>query len=501
MSDTLLIRADASTVSGIGHVMRSLALAQGWQRAGGQAVFAQAESTPALEQRLRREGMELVRVDSVPGSDGDAVQTVEQACMHQGSWIVADGYCFGAAWQKQIKEAGFRLVVVDDYGHAGHYYADFVLNQNLGASSALYPSREAHTRLLLGTRYVLLRHEFLKWRDWRRNLNECARRILVTLGGSDPYNLTLKVLQALTRLKECETTVVVGGSNPHWDVLQSNTQQWASSAHLLRGTSNMPELMAEADLSIAAGGTTAWELAFMGLPALLLPLAANQVSNVEQLSASGVARALGGFDTLSPAQIGAAIEDLLKDPETRAEMSRRGRALIDGNGGSRVWLYLKESILLLRRVTDEDCRLLWQWANDPVVRAVSFSAELIPWENHVRWFAARQQDPHCHFWIACDRDGDPVGQVRFQAQSSPAVISVSLDCNQRGRKLGLLLIWLACRKLFRETAIDTVHAYIKPDNNTSVHAFSIAGFKEAGTKEVNGHSALVFQLSKAHAEA
>jgi UDP-2,4-diacetamido-2,4,6-trideoxy-beta-L-altropyranose hydrolase len=473
--------------------MRCLALAQGWHERGGDALFAFTSSISALEHRIHSDRLEFVQLKSTPGSSDDATQTIEQARARQISWIVADGYRFDAPWQRQIKEAGLKLLIVDDYGHAKHYSADFVLNQNLGASSVLYANREAHTRLLLGTRYVLLRHEFLKWRDWRRTTEERARRILVTLGGSDADNTILKVLQAVSRLKECKIKVVIGGNNPSSDALQATVRDETSGVQLIYNAINMPELMAEADIGIAAGGLTAWELAFMGLPSLLLSLSDNQISNVEHLNALGAARSLG---CSTGVQMQAAIQALLDDPEARAEMSRRGQALVDGEGSVRVWLHLNETTLLLRRVTDDDCRLVWQWANDPMVREVSFSDEPISWKNHVRWFSARQQDPHCYFWIACDRDGHPVGQVRFEARSDPVTISVSLDAKHHGRSLGVLLIWLASQKLFCETAIDGINAYIKPDNERSVRAFSKAGFQRAGLTEVNGHPALVFQLSK-----
>ena len=119
---------------GTGHVMRCLALAQGWQKAGGAAVFAQAESTPALENRLRREGFEFLRMRVQPGSPEDASQTVALALSRRVSWVVADGYAFGADWQKQVKSAGSPLLLLDDYGHAEHYYADWVLNQNCYAN-------------------------------------------------------------------------------------------------------------------------------------------------------------------------------------------------------------------------------------------------------------------------------------------------------------------------------------------------------------------------------
>ncbi|MBE3120100.1 MAG: UDP-2,4-diacetamido-2,4,6-trideoxy-beta-L-altropyranose hydrolase, partial [Candidatus Atribacteria bacterium] len=144
----LLLRVDASARIGTGHVMRCLALAQAWQEKGGRATFVMTTETPAVEARLASEGMQVTHLVTQPGSPEDAQQTVGLAQQREAVWIVVDGYYFGADYQQTIKRAGLRLLFVDDYGHAGHYYADLVLNQNIYANESLYPKREPHTRLL-----------------------------------------------------------------------------------------------------------------------------------------------------------------------------------------------------------------------------------------------------------------------------------------------------------------------------------------------------------------
>ena len=92
-----------------------------------------------------------------------------------------------------------RLLLADDYGHSVRYTAEIVLNQNLSADERVYENRAAHTKLLLGPRYALIRSEFL---DRRRDLSpvaERARRILVTMGGADPDNATRVVSQRAAR--------------------------------------------------------------------------------------------------------------------------------------------------------------------------------------------------------------------------------------------------------------------------------------------------------------
>jgi UDP-2,4-diacetamido-2,4,6-trideoxy-beta-L-altropyranose hydrolase len=495
----LLIRADASQTIGTGHVMRCLALAQVWQKGGGAVVFLAAQIPESLCQRLVIEGIEITNLKVIPGSAEDSTATIALAQRHQVEAVVVDGYQFDAGYQQRLKQAGLRLLWLDDYGHARRYVADLVLNQNLGSSAALYADRTPGTQLLLGARYVLLRQPFLKWQTWERKIEPTAKKILVTLGGSDSENVTLRILQALPRMSGIDVTVLAGASNPNLQSLQVHCAQ--AGPCLIVDAANVPELMAEADLAIAAGGTTVWELAFMGLPALLVTLADNQAASVEHIRAAGAARSFGRAEQLKAEEISRAVGDFIGDPAARREMSERGRKLIDGEGAFRVWLYLKESSLQIHRATSEDSRLVWEWANGPEVRAVSFSSNPIPWENHVRWFQKRLADPQCCLWIARDRAGQPVGQARLEITDRSAVIAMSLDRERRGRNLGALLIWLACRKLFRETPVDTVHALIKPDNAASVRAFLKAGFEKTGEKTVKGQPALAFTLTKSRVEA
>ena len=112
----------------------------------------------------------------------------------------------------------------------------------------------------------------------------------------------------------------------------------------------------------------------------------------------------------------------------------------------------------------------------------------------MKWFAGKLQDQRAHLWVACDGAGRPIGQVRFDEQDGRAVISISLSPEHRGRNLGSLVIWLACRKLFRDTRVRAIRALIKPDNPASARAFVKAGFGQADTTVVNEQPAQVFEL-------
>ena len=506
----LFVRADANTRIGTGHVMRCLALAQAWNNTEDRVIFLMAEVPPALKQRLRSEGMEVIHLSTQPGTDEDARQTAALARKNGAQWVVVDGYHFGGDYQRIIKDANQRLLFIDDNGHSDHYYADIVLNQNIYAHESLYLNKESYTQLLLGSRYVLLRREFLNWQGWKREIPEVAHKVLVTLGGSDPDNVTMKVLKALSRIdiQGLEVKAIVGPSNPHFESLKNamlsacpvESQEAIHtgapcSMHILKDVDNMSELMAWADVAISAGGSTCWELAFMGLPNIALILAENQRPISELLSTRRVTINLGWHENLSPADMAHSITHLLHAPETRAQMGRCAREHVDGEGARRVLMHIKGEMPRLRPVHKKDYRLLWQWANDFHVRAASFSSEPILWEEHVKWFESKLNDPSCIFYISLNSKNVPIGQVRYDVEGNKAIVSLSIDRKYRGKGYGSIILWLSAQKLFNASNVRVIHAYVKQSNESSIRVFVKTGFKNIGKEQVLDYQAthLIFQ--------
>ncbi len=150
--------------------------------------------------------------------------------------------------------------------------------------------------------------------------------MLITLGGSDAENVTGKVVEALKLLPDINALIVVGGSNPHLVSLQTTIPGPSSSFRLVVDAKNMPYLMAWANVAVAAGGSTVWELAFMGLPTLVLLLADNQRGVVASMDAGQVAR------RTEPGRIHNDLIHFIANPELRRQMSARGRELVDGQG-------------------------------------------------------------------------------------------------------------------------------------------------------------------------
>jgi UDP-2,4-diacetamido-2,4,6-trideoxy-beta-L-altropyranose hydrolase len=340
----LLVRADADVARGSGHIMRCLALVEAWRERGGTAWFLSRCDNAALRERIQVAGAEFLSLAPESSMDLDLQSTLALVAELTPSFIVLDGYDFDFDYQRGLRSSGHRLMVIDDTVRLPRYDTDILLNQNLGAARLNYRCNPDGA-LLLGPEYALLRREFVYWRSRLHTVPETARKILVTLGGSDPENLTLKIIEALRQLETArlQIRIVAGPANPHIDQLSDAAAAFPGRLDLLVAVSDMAPLMAWADVAVTGAGSTCWELACLGVPALSLVIAENQRSIAEELAAAGVVVNLGWHADSTIDRIATSVNGLVYCSFRRLRMSQQGRALVDGKGAARVAAALSQA--------------------------------------------------------------------------------------------------------------------------------------------------------------
>jgi UDP-2,4-diacetamido-2,4,6-trideoxy-beta-L-altropyranose hydrolase len=334
----LLIRADANNAIGAGHVMRCLALAQAWQDGGGQALFACAEVPPLLEQRLQSEGFGVIRISLAPGGQADAKATIDIARQRNVAWVIVDGDRFDVAFLQCVQSAGMRLLLLDDFAQRESFPADLILNPNMGARQESYTERGAVARLCLGEPYVLLRREFV-FRPASRIFQEAGSRVLVTLGGSDPEELSVKMVEALRDVSGCEIIVVAGPGHAHPATLQRLASR---NVEVLLSPLDMREAMERTDIAIIAAGGTLWELLYMGCAILSYSRNPVQAQVIAELAERGAVRNMGATKDLDERALVAAVVEVAQSQSLRERMARIGRQTIDSKGSTRVLQALRE---------------------------------------------------------------------------------------------------------------------------------------------------------------
>jgi len=333
---TLVIRAEADPQTGTGHFMRCLALAQQWRDRRGRVVLVTACSFEGLLSRYRREGATIVSLERCRSHSRDAEMTAQVMREIAGSWLILDGCQFSEDYQRQIKIRGHRLLVIDDSASLPHYYADIILNQNYHAGFLHY-SAEPCTKLLLGTKYSLVRRELFIRK--RRAVSQRGRsRVLVSLGGADPENATLAIMQSFKRslLNNFEFKIVVGVLNPNLRALRRAAQENSIRIKLKSDVKNMAALMRWAEIAIIAPGITLWELFHNGCPVICYFRDPSQKALLCALRKRGALKLLGGLNDIDERRLTSTLRELGSDPMARRRMRDLGRTIVDGNGSRRV---------------------------------------------------------------------------------------------------------------------------------------------------------------------
>jgi len=311
--------------------MRCLALAGAWRDAGGTVSLAAAELPDALSPRVTAEGVSVSRIHAAPGGAEDAGETAALAHRLRADWVVIDGDRLGSDFLQTVRAAGFRVLLIDDFADRDFFPADLIVNPNLDDNGEPYRKRGATARLLMGPSYVLLRREFRQGTE-KREPRQTGNRILVTLGGSDPENLTRKIVDALAH-SALEVTAIAGAGYDKVDELRKLN---ASNVRVVFNPPNMAQLMKDHDQAVIAAGGTLWELLSMGCAVLSYSRNIVQARVVQALSHRGVVVDMGETRHFDPAKLTGSVKELAHSRLERERMMKLGCTLVDGMGATRV---------------------------------------------------------------------------------------------------------------------------------------------------------------------
>jgi len=337
LDKTLIIRADADSNRGIGHIMRCIALAQEWQEKSGMVLFISCCTNKSLTKKIIQNKFELITIEKPWPDPFDLNKTIKAIKDYKASWLVTDGYHFTEEYHAKIKATGVKLLVIDDYNYLSFYNADILLNQNMEAQKYSYATSPG-TIKITGNRFAMLKNNFLLTPESKNKTSHKAYKILVTLGGADPGNLTLKVINALKiqKPRNLAIKIVLGPENKNHVSVQQALLSMPFDYDLITDTFNMPDLITWADIAVSAGGSTTWELLYHGVPAIFIINADNQ-KNIVMAVHNAEAGINAGFSrAVDHKMIADKIDLLLQDSNLRQQLSINAKAIIDGKGRKRV---------------------------------------------------------------------------------------------------------------------------------------------------------------------
>lgn len=464
MKTKVYFRVDALKGFGQGHLVRCLALAE-ILKPNFDCVFLTKIDVTAVANKIIKKGFNLIEV---PANylNIDEAKWIKEQYLRGNEILVLDAYYFRTDYQKEIRAAVGKLVCIDDI-HDTHFLADVIINHGGGVEMDDY-SCEKQTKLCLGLDFLILRKAFFDVPK-RLNTNQQINTILICLGGEDPDNDTLKVLEkckGINGLKKC--IVVLGPAYRHRIDLADYCQKSTMNIEVFRNVSaiSMASLMQQCDTAICPPSTVALEYISIGGNLFLYQTADNQKYLKTYLLSEGLA-----FDVEK-------ISEILS-PELFSARNKQ-RSAIDGKSPPRLLRLFQNLELELntsfRLANLKDLKLYFEWANDKSTRQQSFSTEPISLQQHFRWFLDKINSRK-HKLYVMEYKGIPVGQIRFDIINNKAKISYSLDANYRGKGLGRRLLQGGMAKVKNDLPeLVQIVGYVKPNNLASVSVFHKLNF-------------------------
>lgn len=494
----LLIRADVGPVVGTGHVMRTSALASAWVRLGNQVTMTCTRDLPrSLQQRLARSGIGVQLIESVSRVD-DALLVRRLAEQLSADWVVLDGYEFDNTYQTIVKQSLAKILVLDDYGHDNHRDADLLLNQNIYAASHQYESVNTD-RLLLGARFVLMRDEFVDTPKTEKEVPRLAKQVLVTLGGADHGNMTAVVLRALAKVKNASSLsidVVIGACNSNGDLLKQLSRELSLNVRLHRNVDRMSVLLERAHLAVTAGGSTCYELARCGVPAMVVVTADNQMAIAKSFDELECMKAIGRSTDLDDESLAQQIDSLVRDRPARESMVLNGRKLVDGQGAGRIARRLFSDQFVIREASETD------------MSALRLSLDTEDWREGCSaiddgkglgdWFGESLGNHLVDFWRIESRSGEKLGfiQLVFDDIGSDCSIQFGLSSDAHCRGWSETLLEAVCRKAFLADDLSEINVTVDTTNSETVSVLERVGFENQEKLSVRGVTGKRFVLAR-----
>lgn len=462
----VVFRADGSSQIGLGHFIRSLALAEMLKDDFYCVFVSQAPNSFQIDE-INEVCPERIDIPN----DEDHFNFFLNL-LKGDEIVVLDNYYFTTEYQIKIKSKGCKLVCIDDLFDK-NFVADLIINHAPSVSPSHYKA-EPYTQYAIGLEYALLRSVFLAQARKKRVVKNIDT-LLICFGGSDQKNYTLKTLRVAIQFEQIKKIIVIVGN--YYSITKSFTNIVEGDSRIevrknLRGFQMLGSML-ETHLAIVPSSGILLEAISAGC----IAITGITVENQKFIHSNFI-----NFSNVFDASIFSSSS--IKNSITSAlNYNKKTPLLIDGNSNTRiVKLFLQlatESTLSIRDAKLRDLDTTYKWASNPVVRAFSFQRSVISLPEHTNWFINKLADSSCYYFII-ENKNNPVGSIRFDVEGDEAVISFLLDPIYHGQGIGTIILKKGIERIInirsKSKKINALVGYVMAENIPSIRIFESFNF-------------------------
>jgi len=464
----IFFRADGDEKIGLGHIIRSSALASTISSHFYNVLVTRCKIPQVLAE------VSGIYDEIIQLHEADFLSEVARAptIFLNADLIVLDGYFFDDKYQQELLKHGFDFFSVDDI-HATTFYSRAIINHSGGLTPFDYRAQPA-TQFFLGPKYSLLRKPFLEAAKKRRS-RITNKHCFVCFGGADPTNKTLAILND-EKIKSHfdEFHVVVGSAYQHHMELEKYVRL---TENIVVYSSLLPEelvqVMQKCCFAICSPSTLVYEYMSVGGVVFLKQIADNQKDVIKYMVGEGLGFLLEDIDFVGENSIDRSLKKQSECFDGKSD--ERFRKIFSQ------YFYSRE--IKVRRAKKTDLEICFAWANDDLVRRQSYNQNQINLQEHTNWFYQKLKDPHTFFYIM-EMDQRPIAQVRFQVNKGEAVLGYLVDEKMRNKGLGTSVLSLGIERFVRDFQKQVrITGYVKKINLSSCHSFEKLAFAKTISTE------------------
>jgi UDP-2,4-diacetamido-2,4,6-trideoxy-beta-L-altropyranose hydrolase len=340
LKKTIIIRADGGVNLGMGHIVRSLALAD-MLKDEFSVVFAIQEPDNNTLKAVHQIVETVIHLPKTDDFQADCKNFSDY--LRNDQIVVLDGYNFQTDYQRSLKKKGCKLIVIDDL-ILWHHVADGIINHADQIDPRIY-SKEDDTKLYLGLDYALLRKPFLS-REGKARQISFVKKVFISMGAADINNITSKFCSALIEIAGIEEIhLMLGSINPHLKELNElaiSSPDVKIISHFNINAAELSALLKKCELCICPASSISMESCAVGIPLLSGYTAENQMNILHGLLKHEAAISLGNFNTIKKEEIIDCIHQLRADSEKLDTMVKNQSKMIDGRSPERLLTIFKD---------------------------------------------------------------------------------------------------------------------------------------------------------------
>tara|TARA_B100000686_G_C16787710_1_gene976378 strand:+ start:1929 stop:2900 length:972 start_codon:yes stop_codon:yes gene_type:complete len=307
---------EASFKHGLGHLMRQIHIANEFRRQKKEVRFF-IPGYQTAKDILKQYNFSYHTVENF-----DSVPNMEK---EDGGITILDIQNTTFTFIQTLKNKCKKIISFEDHGE-GRNSVDLLIDCNLNPENSQKISSPAN--ILFGLPYSVLGPQFRKFHLEQRNFQDEIRSLLITFGGTDPYNITLDLAKHIPN--KLKTTIIVGpGFQNQKNLMELNNNQ----INIKENAGDMAQMLVNHDGVFCSGGITLHEAMCLGTPAFVINQVEHQEDKAKTAESRGAAINLGQTNTWNKNRL---TEIFNLNNKILSKMSDAGKKCIDGQGLNRV---------------------------------------------------------------------------------------------------------------------------------------------------------------------